>query len=64
MPRVREEEDPPAVSVIHNHVGKGLCIYDKSQILHRLSNFSMKFVSSLKDSQLDMVGYLFALKAS
>ena len=64
MPRVWEEEDPPAVSVIHNNVGKGLCIYDKSQILHRLSNFSMKFVTSLKDSQMDMVGYLFALKAS
>ena len=60
--RVVEDDDGPTVSVIHNHIGKGLCIYDKNQLLHSLSNFSIKFVSDLRDIGMDMVGYLFALK--
>jgi hypothetical protein len=61
-PASRDDDDGPTVSVIHNHAQKGLCIYDKSQVLHRLSNFGLKFISELKDTALDMVGYLFALK--
>ena len=61
-PRVPVDEDGLQVSIIHNHGTKVLAIYDKSQCLHILSNFHWKFITELKDSGLDMVGYLVGIK--
>ena len=61
-PRVPVDEDGTHVSVIHNHARKGLAIYDKSQVLHTLSNFHWKFISELKDPALGLVGYHVGIK--
>ena len=60
-PRLPDDDDPQ-VSIIHNHGKRGLAIYDKSEIIHYLPNFHWKFVSELRDSSLDLVGYLVAIK--
>ena len=56
------DEDGNHVSIIHNYGKKGLAIYDKFQVLHFISNFHWKFVSELKDTSMDLVGYLVGLK--
>ena len=51
----------PDQGVIGNH-RKWLGIFDKHQTFHQLSNFNIKFVSELKDTKMDLMGYLWALK--
>ena len=58
----QSDEDGSQVSIIHNHGKRGLAIYDKTQLIHYLSNFHWKFVSELRDAALDLVGYLVAIK--